>query len=144
MSARSFFSKDEKEQILNAIKSAEMNTSGEIRVHIEEHCPGEALDSAAYWFHKLKMDETELRNGVLFYLGLKEHIFAIIGDVGINNKVSEDFWENIKEYVLEKFKDGLFVDGLSEGIIMTGEQLKIHFPWQRDDRNELPDELSYG
>lgn len=144
MSVQNFFTEDEKTKITNAIKTAELNTSGEIRVHVEGKCPGEVLDSAAYWFEKLKMHKTELRNGVLFYLAITDRKFAILGDGGINAKVPEDFWENIKEHMLSRFKEGKFADGLAEGILMAGEQLKKHFPHQSDDVNELSDEISFG
>ena len=85
-SARNFFTEEEKENIKLSIKNAELDTSGEIRVHVENKCKGEVLDRAAYVFDKLKMNKTELRNGVLFYLAIKNRKFAIIGDSGINEK----------------------------------------------------------
>lgn len=143
MSVRKYFSEKDKLQIKNAIRAAELNTSGEIRVHIEKHCREDVLDRASYIFKKLEMHKTELRNGVLFYLAVSDRKFAILGDAGINRKVPEDFWEEIKEKVAEKFKEGLFAEGLSQGIRMAGEQLKAHFPYQEDDVNELSDEISY-
>jgi len=142
--AKDFFSKSEELQILNAIRLAESNTSGEIRVHIENNCKTEVLDRAAQIFDLLKMQKTELRNGVLFYLAIRDRKFAILGDVGINAKVPEDFWDNIKELMLEHFKKGEFAIGLSQGIIQAGEQLKKHFKHQDDDVNELSDEISYS
>jgi len=142
--AKDFFSKAEELQILNAIREAESNTSGEIRVHIENNCKTEVLDRAAQIFDLLKMQKTELRNGVLFYLAIRDRKFAILGDVGINAKVPEDFWDNIKEFMLEHFKKGEFAIGLSQGIIQAGEQLKKHFKHQDDDVNELSDEISYS
>lgn len=144
MSAQSFFTEIEKKQITNAIKTAELNTSGEVRVHVEGKCSEDVLDRAAYWFEKLEMHKTELRNGVLFYLAVDDRKFAILGDAGINAKVPENFWEKIKAHMLSKFKKDQFVDGLSEGILMAGDQLKSHFPYQTDDVNELPDEISFG
>jgi uncharacterized membrane protein len=90
------------------------------------------------------MHKTKLRNGVLFYLAVKDRKFAILGDAGINAKVPEGFWDNIKDTMLNHFKNGEFARGLSEGIKMTGEQLKKHFPWKSDDVNELSDEISFG
>jgi len=144
MNVQKNFSEENKLQITNAIRVAETNTSGEIRVHIEKHCKGDVLDQAAYIFEKLAMHKTELRNGVLFYLALEDHKFAILGDAGINQKVEEDFWECTKEVVIEKLKEGLFAEGLAEGIIRAGERLKEHFPYQSDDVNELSDEISFG
>ncbi len=144
MNIRKFFTEKEKLQIKNAINAAEFNTSGEIRVHIEKHCKEDVLDRAAYIFEKLEMHKTELRNGVLFYLALDDHRFAILGDAGINQKVPDNFWEQIKEKMAAYFKEGNFAQGLTTGITMAGEELKQYFPYQKDDVNELPDDISYG
>lgn len=144
MSVRSFFTLAEQSQIVNAIKTAEKNTSGEVRVHLDQYCEEDVLDRAAFVFAKLKMHRTKLRNGVLFYLATASRKFAIIGDAGINQKVPDNFWDSIKEHVLSKFKEGEFANGLSEGIIKAGEKLKEHFPYQADDVNELSDDISFG
>jgi len=143
MSVENFFSKEEKKQITDAIAEAEMNTSGEIRLHMEGHCKIDVLDRAAYIFEKLKMHETSQRNGVLFYLAVHDHKFAIIGDGGINQVVPANFWDEIKETMLGFFKEGKFTDGLSKGILMAGEQLKANFPYHHEDVNELSDEISF-
>ena len=142
--ASKFFTSDQKQQIISAIKEAELNTSGEIRVHIENHCKREVLDRAAAIFASLKMHKTKLRNGVLFYLSIKDHKFAILGDGGINAVVPDDFWDNISDMMRRKFKENEFTAGLSSGIKMAGEQLKAHFPYHADDINELDDDISFG
>ena len=142
--ARNYFTKEEKEDITFAIKNAELDTSVEIRVHIENTCKGDAKDQAAYLFNKLEMHKTELRNGVLFFLAVKNRKFAILGDMGINQKVPENFWDDIRDTMLDHFRENKFADGLVEGITMAGKQLKEHFPYQTDDVNELPDEISFG
>ena len=144
MDAVNFFSKEEKALIKSAVQEAELNTSGEIRVHIDNRCREEVLDRAAWWFAKLEMHKTEKRNGVLFYLAVKDRKFAILGDAGINAVTPEDFWDKIKENMLARFTEGQFAEGLSEGILMAGEQLKTHFPHQEDDVNELSDDISFG
>ena len=144
MNVHKYFTEENKLQIANAIRAAELNTSGEVRVHIEKHCKGDVLDQAAYIFEKLGMHKTELRNGVLFYLAVEDHKFAILGDAGINQKVPADFWEKTKELVLSKFKDGAVADGLASGIIMAGEKLKEYFPYQKGDVNELSNDISFG
>lgn len=143
MSVENFFSTEEKKQITDAIAQAELNTSGEIRLHVEGKCKIEVLDRAAYVFEKLKMKETDQRNGVLFYLAVSDRKFAIIGDSGINQLVAADFWNETKETMLGFFKEGKFAEGLSKGILMAGEQLKANFPYQSDDVNELSDEISF-
>lgn len=141
---RKFFSKEDKEQIKKAILNAELDTSGEIRVHVESECKEEVLDRAAFLFKKLGMEKTSYRNGTLFYLAVNSQKFAIIGDQGINAVVPENFWDDIKTYISDQFNKGEFATGLAEGITRTGKHLKKHFPHHIDDINELPDEISFG
>lgn len=144
MVAKDFFSSDEQKQIVAAIKEAELNTSGEIRVHVESKLHGDVLDHASKVFAQLKMHKTELRNGVLFFLAVNDKQFAILGDAGINSKVPENFWDSVKDSVISKFKTGEFANGLADGILLAGEQLKKYFPYQTDDVNELDDEISFS
>ncbi len=141
---KDFLTEADKKKIIDAIKEVERNTSGEIRVHVESHCNENILDRAAYLFKKLQMYKTEQQNGLLFYLAHKDHEFAILGDGGINQKVPENFWDEIKERMADKFREGKFVEGLSEGIRESGVHLKTYFPYHSDDVNELPDEISFG
>ena len=142
--AKHLFTKEEQNQIVQAVQSAEKNTSGEIMVHIEQRCKEDVLDRASGVFDMLGMQKTDLRNGVLFYLAVKDRKFAILGDAGINEKVPDGFWDDIKDNMLGHFKNGHFTQGLTEGINKAGEQLKAHFPYQSDDKNELSDEISFG
>lgn len=143
--AKHLFSQEEKEIITAAIKAAELETSGEIQVHIENHCGDNVLDRAAEIFETLKMHQTQERNAVLFYLAVEDHQFAILGDCGINRVVPANFWENIKNEMVIHFKNKDFTEGLRLGIEMCGQQLKSHFPYnQEGDINELPDEISFG
>jgi len=137
-----FLSKAEEQEIVHAIVEAEKNTSGEIRVHIEEHSEKSPLDRAQEVFFELKMDETQDRNGVLFYVCVSDKKFAIIGDKGINEAVESDFWDCTKDTVIANFKEGNFKKGLVEGILRAGERLKKYFPYQSDDTNELSNEIS--
>jgi uncharacterized membrane protein len=144
VSAKDFFNLQQQEEIKQAIVQAELETSGEIRVHIENTCKEDVLDRAAYVFRKLKMNRTELRNGVLIYLAVKNRKFAIIGDLGINHVVPENFWDEIKEKMLAHFLKGEFTEGLCYAIKTAGDQLKTFFPRKTDDTNELPDDISFG
>ena len=144
MQPSKFFSKEQKDLITAAVREAELNTSGEIRVHIERKCKGEALDRAAYIFGKLHMHKTRLRNGVLFYLAVDDHKFAILGDAGINAVTPDDFWTAISSRMGDNFREGEFTRGLAAGIRMAGEQLKEHFPYTSDDVNELSDDISFS
>jgi len=142
--AQSFFMQEDKDRIQSAVLKAELDSSGEIRVHLENHCKKEVLDRAAFLFDELKMNQTEQRNGVLFYLAIKDKKFAVIGDSGINVIVEDHFWEEVRQLMAEHFKTGDFVTGLEQGIELTGRKLKKHFPYHHDDINELSDEISYG
>ncbi len=139
-----FFTEIEEEDVILAIQNAEVDSSGQIRVHIDKVCEGDAKERAYQVFNELGMQHTKLRNGVLFYLAAKNRKFAIIADDGINNAVPADFWDEIKQLLLNYFRDEKFAEGLAEAIIKAGEQLKKHFPIAPDANNELPDEISYG
>lgn len=143
MSARNFFTDEQRARIQNAILEAEKNTSGEVRIHIDNDCKIDVLDQAAEIFKKLKMHETGLRNGVLFYLAVNDHKFAILGDKGINEKVPDGFWDNIRDVMMAHFKQKEFTEGLTKGIGMAGEQLKTYFPLGTDDKNELSDDMTF-
>jgi len=142
MNAADFFTPEGKKLIEQAIAEAELCTSGEIRVHVESAFSGDILDKASAAFALLKMHKTAQRNGVLFFLGLKNRKFAILGDAGINHVVPADFWDNIKKVMEEYFSRSEFAEGLAAGVKMAGEQLKIHFPVQKDDVNELSNEVT--
>ncbi len=143
MKASTFFTSEQQALILAAVKEAENQTSGEVRVHIETNCDEDVLDRAAWVFKQLAMHKTAERNGVLFYLAVSDRKFAVIGDAGINSKVPAGFWDDVKELLLIKFREGKFTEGLTEGIIRAGEHLRKHFPHKLDDVNELPDEISF-
>ena len=144
MFSKSFFSADQVKQIESVIKSAEESTSGEIRVHIESRCKGDEVECATLAFHKLSMHKTLLRNGILFYLALKDKKFAVIGDEAIHKNVPEGFWDLVRDKVLEQFKQEKFTEGLCEGIAMTGVELKKYFPHTESDKDELSNEVTFG
>lgn len=139
-----FLTKAEEQEIVEAIGKAEKDTSGEIRVHIEKENTIAPLDRAMEVFHNLQMENTQERNGVIIYVAVKSKHFAIYGDKGINEKVGIDFWDSTKEIMQNHFKNGNFKQGLIDGILKAGEQLKTHFPFQDNDTNELSNEISKG
>jgi uncharacterized membrane protein len=140
-----FFNQKEEKALIEAIRQAEKNTSGEVRVHLESKTGDlTAFERALVVFQELEMHQTELRNGVLFYLAAQSHQFSIVADEGINEVVPDDFWENIKENLQAEFAQKRFAEGIIEAIQTTGEQLKNHFPFSGDDQNELPNEISQG
>ena len=144
MSPEKYFTQVQKDAMISAIQQAEKDTSGEIRIHFENRCSKEALDRAVEVFAELRMHKTELRNGVLVYVALEDKKLAIIGDVGINVKVPEDFWNEIKNRMVAHFKAGEVCEGICEAVIEAGHQLKQYFPCKENDVNELPDDLSFS
>ena len=141
--AITILNREEDHKIVEAIKQAELNTSGEIKVHIENYCRGDVEQRCLTVFNKLRLNETKLRNGVLIYLAVKDRKLAILGDEGINKVVEYGFWNDVKDLMLSHFKDGRFTEGLEQGILRCGEKLKTYFPYQTDDINEIPDDISY-
>lgn len=139
-----FLTAAQEQEIIAAIRQAEDHTSGEIRVHLEKSTGIDPLDRAREVFCFLKMNETELHNGVLFYVAVDDKKFSILGDEGIDKVVPDDFWNSVKDHVIEKFKHGDYVGGLKQGILATGEKLKTYFPTNSDDKNELDDSVSYN
>lgn len=139
-----FLTKEEEEEIIDAIRTAEKNTSGEIRVHLEKHTEEDHYKRALEVFYQLEMNKTKDQNGVLIYVAVEDHKFVICGDKGINDVVPKDFWKDTKDLMQSYFKKGHFKMGLVEGILKAGEELKGHFPWQENDENELSNEISKG
>lgn len=145
MTIKDFFTPEEKKRVVAAIKTAEGNTSGEIRVHLENHCHEDVLDHAAFVFDKLEMHKTKQRNGVLFYIAVQDHQLAILGDSGINKVVPAGFWDNVRDTMIDHFKQNRYADGLEAGLLLAGEQLSTHFPYaDKGSENELSDDISYG
>ena len=143
MKPKDFFTTEEKQRIVEAIRKAEKNTSGEIRVHLESNKKKKpAMQRAWEVFNMIGMHKTHLKNGVLFYIDVNQRVFSVLGDKGINNVVPDDFWDTINKKMLAGFSKGQYADALITGILQVGEQLKKYFPYQDDDKNELPDEIS--
>lgn len=139
-----FLTQEEEQEIIAAIRKAESKTSGEIRVHLEPHAEIDAFDRALEVFHHLKMDNTKEQNGVLIYVAVEDKTFVIYGDQGINDVVSDGFWDQTKDIMQQHFRKGDFKQGLIEGVLSAGKELSTYFPWQHNDTNELPDDISKG
>ena len=144
MAAKDKFTENARINIVRAIEEAELATSGEIRLFVEDDCGEHVLDRAAFMFYQLNIDKTKQRNGVLFYLALDSRQFAVLGDKGINEKVGKDFWHDIKLEMQNHFTEGDFSKGLTKGIKMTGEALKKFFPYTEGDKNELSNDIVFG
>ena len=142
MNIEEFLTTAEEQEVVDAIRQAELNTSGEIRVHLEDSSKGNIDKRALEIFYTLKMENTKLQNAVLIYVAVEDKQFAIYGDKGINDVVEPNFWDSTKDSIETHFKAGQFKQGLIDGILTAGEQLKTHFPIQSNDQNELPNEIT--
>lgn len=139
-----WLTREELDRVRDAVRIAEKRTSGEIRVHLDVAIMEEVLDHAAYVFKDLGMAETEARNGVLIYVSVPGRKVAVIGDVAIHAKLGDTYWHDVLEVILGHFRQDNFCDGLCAGVELLGEKLREHFPYQRDDVNELSDDVSFG
>jgi len=139
-----FLSANQEQEIVAAIKVAEKDTSGEIRVHIEPSSDKEHYKRAVEVFDVLKMNTTKLQNAVLIYVAVIDKKFVIYGDKGIDKVVSATFWDSTKNTIQQHFKNGNFSQGIIEGVLKAGKELKNHFPYQKDDVDELSNEISKG
>ena len=142
MEVEAFLTAEEEQQIIEAIIKAENHTSGEIRVHLEKAVDKDPIQRAEEVFFYLGMDGTQNQNGILFYVAVDDHRFAIIGDKGIDTVVPDDFWDSIRDEVINEFKSEKYASGLIKGILHAGEKLKEFFPVDDADLNELPDSIS--
>lgn len=140
-----YISEADEKAIVEAIKKGEYRTSGEIRLHIEMHCPiDNPYDRALQVFEKLEMHKTELANGILIYLAIEDHKLVVCGDKGINDIVGEDYWKSTVNLMVSLFKNEDYKEGLIQGIAEVSHKLKEHFPYESGDTNELSDDISKG
>ncbi|NIT60479.1 MAG: TPM domain-containing protein [Aliifodinibius sp.] len=144
MPSRQFLSKQEEQQIVEAINTAEQKTSGEVRIHLEHHCEGDALDRADKVFHDLGMDETKLQNGVLIYVATEDHKAAVYAGKGIHREVEEGFWDDVLQILISHFKQEEYEQGIEEAVHKVGNKLEELFPYhQKGDLDELSNEISF-
>jgi uncharacterized membrane protein len=140
---KKLISSDNELRLLKAIELAELKTSGEIRIHIEKTCKADVIETAKKKFKHLNMHQTKDRNGILFYLAINSKSFAVWGDEGIHQKVKDDFWKSITDSAIYYFKQNDLITGIEKAVEMCGEKLKLHFPIEENDKNELSNDISY-
>ena len=141
-----FFTPGEKEQLLDAIREAEKRTSGEVRLYVESKCRFvDPVDRAKELFLQMKMDQTKDRNATLIYVAVKDRQAAILGDLGIHEKVGSKYWTDEIQKMMVHFRHHHLAQGICQCISDIGEALHHYFPYERDtDKNELPDEIVFG
>ena len=143
---KEFFTAEEKKSIVDAIRSSEKRTSGEIRVFVESRCRYmDAIDRAAELFFRLDMERTDDRNAVIIYLAIKDRQLAVFGDENIHKKVGDEYWNDVVAKMIQHFDRENFAKGLQQCVTEIGEALYFHFPYNNDtDKNELPDDIVFG
>lgn len=137
-------SEEQQLRIVEAIVKAEDCTSGEIRVHVEPKCKTDPVARAVKVFDRLEMYDTKARNGVIIYLAYETRVCAVIGDVAINEVIPEGFWDGILADMKTAFAAGHFTEGIIAAVEAVGKALSEFFPYQSDDVNEQPDEISFS
>lgn len=141
--ASDLLTESQEKHIVEEIQHAERKTSGEIRVHIENKCEGQALERAAQIFHDLGMDQTQQKNGVLIYIASEDHKAAVYAGKGIHTQVDDHFWSDLLQILLEHFKKEEYETGIAKAVKKAGDKLVEIFPYKRSDVNELSNEISY-
>ena len=143
---KEFFTDEEKQSIVEAVRIAEQRTSGEVRVFVESHCRYvNAIDRAVEIFENLQMQRTELRNATLVYVAIKDRQLAVFGDEGIHQKVGNEYWANEVVKMINAFNRDNIAEGIRQCVLNIGEALAMHFPYDRGtDKNELPDDIVFG
>jgi uncharacterized membrane protein len=139
MRAPDFFSVSDRERIADSVAEAELHTSAEIRVFIDDKCKGDPVEKAAWVFQELGMEKTRDRNAVLLYLAMEDHRFAVFGDSGVHELLGQTYWDDLGFKMQAEFRSGRFTDGITAGLAELGQRLREHFPKKHDDINELPD-----
>ena len=139
-----FLTDTEMASLVEAIKIAEDQSSGEIRVHIDSTSEDDFAKKAFVIFNSLEMHLTKERNGVLFYVNFEQHYLTIIGDEGIHKKVKQQFWDNLHDEMTSEFAKENYYKGLKDAILKTGLELKKYFPISGENINELPNDISFS
>lgn len=143
---KEFFTEEEKQIVVDAVRKAEQRTSGEIRVFVENRCRYvNAIDRAVEIFENLQMHQTRLHNGVLVYVAIKDRQLAVFGDEGIHRKVGDEYWAGEVVKMIHAFNRDNIAQGIAQCVTNIGEALCTHFPYDKDaDKNELPDDIVFG
>lgn len=141
--AQQFFSAAEQELLVKAIEDAEMHTSGEIRIHLENFCFGNEIKTAQKRFSKLGMHKTVERNGILIYIASMSKKIAVFGDEGIHSKLGKDYWDSLIKQIIDGFHHQRKAEALASAIVDCGKQLSQFFPRQANDKDELSNSISY-
>jgi uncharacterized membrane protein len=139
-------SKQDLNAVADAIAGAEKKTSGEIRVAVRQrrHKKERLLsveELARREFHRLGMTGTKHRNGVLLYVLLEHRELFVLADEEIHGKVDAQTWQRVADSAASRFSRKEYREGLIDAVAQMGEILAQHFPHEKGDRDELPNEV---
>jgi uncharacterized membrane protein len=141
---QSFLTSEQCQKITDEIAYQETKTSGEIKIHIEKQCLGEALHRAKEVFEMLEMHKTEAHTGILIYISLSDHKIAIYADKGIYSKVDQSIWDHTLNTIVLGLRKKEYESALIEGVKSLGNILNTHFPPSPLNKNELSNDISFG
>jgi uncharacterized membrane protein len=142
---RAYLDYDSEKRIVNAIGDAEKNTRAEIRVHLAAKIKKDIYQDAVSNFKRLGLYKTELRSAVMIYVVPGKKEFAIVGDVGIHEKVRDEFWQSVRDAMAAEFKTSDMAAGIIKGIELAGHKLEEYFPLNHGPNpNEISNRISRG
>ena len=139
-----FLTNKEMASLVEAIQTAEECSTGEIRIHIDSTTERNNAEVAFEVFKRLCKDKTAEKNAVLFHVNFEQRYLTIIGDEGIHDKVHQNFWDHLHDFITAEFSKGNFSAALKSAVLETGIELKKHFPISGENQNELPNEISFS
>jgi len=102
---KDIFNEKEKKLITEAINLIESKTTCKIKIYVGKKSGSNPLMDARKIFENFGMKGLKDKNGVIFFITVKDKKLAIFGDDGINSKVGEIFWKNMRDAIIEKFKN---------------------------------------
>jgi len=134
----------EQQEIVRAIRTTELYTTGELKVHVEARCPAaDPYSRAVELFEQLGLHRTEARNGVLVYAAIHERRFALVGDTGIGAPIGSEFWAEAHQRMSVAFRRGAFGEGIVGAVHALGERLGKKFPARPGvSKDEIDNEIS--
>jgi uncharacterized membrane protein len=138
-----FLTEAETAAVNSAVKEAERRTSAELKVVLARHCWGDLKTKAHKVFRELGLEHTEQRNCVLILLVTTNREFLIYGDEGIHAKVGQSLWDDVQLGMQEAFGRGKLGEGIAFGLRRIGDKLAQYFPHQRNDVDEISNEIVY-
>ncbi len=88
---------------------------------------------------------TRDRTGILLFISLLEHRIEVLGDEGINRRVSADDWTEVVVKIRDGIKQRQIAKGLIDAIEVCGELLERRgVEIQPDDSDELSNEVRFS